>query len=1364
MSSTKHSQQQATRTRPPAPKTIHYPSQLPVSRQRQQIMQAIKNNQVVIIAGETGSGKTTQIPKMCLELGLAEKGLIGHTQPRRLAARTVAERIAQELGQKLGQTVGYQVRFNSEVSRHSAIKLMTDGILLAEIKDDPLLKRYSVLIIDEAHERSLNIDFLLGYLKGIMAQRPDLKIIITSATIDPQSFARHFSPSHKPTQSKPEQQKQTLPDDSPPIIEVSGRTYPVEIRYRPLTQPKTENQTHESNQTSQNLTDQDPIEGILAGIQELASEEPGDILIFFSGEREIRDAAEAIQGMLTQKKNRLPHYQILPLYARLSLAEQAKVFKTGKEAKIVLATNVAETSLTVPGIKYVIDTGTARISRYSTRTKVQRLPIEAISQASANQRSGRCGRVSNGIAIRLYSQEDYENRAQYTDPEILRTHLAAVILHMLASGVAQSAADIQNFPFVQPPETRAIKDGLNLLRELGALTQDPQQSTHHKGRAKKPAKALNATGQAMALLPVDPRLARMIIEASRRGCSKEILVLAAALTIQDPRERPSQERAEADQLHARFKDDKSDFTSFLLLWNYLHSKQQELSSNQFRKLCRREYINFLRVREWQDLFTQLSSIAPEAGIRLPSGKELDPAGQETNIHRCILTGFLSQIGLKDQRAKGEYLGARGSRFHIFPGSALFKKRPEWLVAAELVETSKLWARVNAAVEPEWIEQAAPHLVKSTYSQPHWSSRQGAVLAQQKVLLFGLPLITDRTVQYWRVDAAAARDIFIRSALVEGDWKTRHAFFRRNQRTLAQVEELEARLRRRDLRLDDQTLFDFYDARLPQDIYSQAHFDRWWKQASKTKPHLLDFKAEQVMDQSAADFDHNQFPRTWTAQTPQGELVLDLRYEFAPVSGQSSRDQTSDGISVQVPLLFLNQLEQAPFDWMIPGRRLELITALIKSLPKHLRKHCVPAPDVAQAALAALTQNYSPASHELLPALARILQKLRAVNIRPEDFNWQALPAHLRFTFVVRDAKNKILAESKSLSQLQDQLQGQIRTALAASLGASTTTLAGIENLAAGRNHQQPRPPQGQLKASTPSRAGQPAGLKERTGLTAWPGQDIPTKIERVIASQQVSGYPALVDEGESLGLRIFADQAQARSQHRAGLIRLLKLQLPSPVRYVSEHLSHQEKLVFTQNPHGSVAKIVEDCTLAAIDRLLAQELPYDQQAYRKVYEHVRAELIETVFEITSLVAQILQEAAAVRKLIKKSSSLATVHTMSDLKTQLDLLIYPGFISRTPANQLTELPRYLKAMLLRMDRLGPQLHRDRQLMLTVQALEQTLAQEKERSRANQLDQAELTRISWMLQELRVSFFAQDLGTAYTVSEKRIRKALADLHKN
>jgi ATP-dependent helicase HrpA len=1310
---------------------ITYPEMLPVSERRDDIMAAIAANQVTIIAGETGSGKTTQIPKMCLELGLAEKGLIGHTQPRRLAARTVAERIAEELDVKLGEEVGFQVRFTGQVGRSTRIKLMTDGILLAEIQHDKLLKKYSTIIIDEAHERSLNIDFILGYLKRILPQRPDLKVIITSATIDPERFAKHFG------------------DDEPaPIIEVSGRTYPVEIRYRPLNMPAG---TIDSDDELEE--DRDPLDAVCDAVDELAGEAHGDILVFFSGEREIRDAADALRSRV-QTNRRLAGTEILPLYARLSLAEQHRVFSPGSggRRRIVLATNVAETSLTVPGIKYVIDTGTARISRYSHRTKVQRLPIERISQASANQRSGRCGRVSDGIAIRLYSEEDFEARREFTDPEILRTNLAAVILQMTAMGVARSPKDIENFPFVEPPETRAINDGVNLLRELGALAEpgkpadavrEPQASGRGGGRGQRREPGLTTVGHQLAQLPVDPRLGRMIVEAGKRGCVREVMILAAALTIQDPRERPSADsgskQQQAAELHKRFVDENSDFTGILNLWRYVQDKQKELSSTQFRKLCRTEFINYLRIREWQDLFAQLRQLAKPLGITLSSGGEVDPVGKHDDIHKSLLAGLLSHIGAYEER-KREYAGARGTRFAIFPGSALFKKSPDWVMAAELVETSRLWARVAARFDPVWAEEIAPQLLKRTYSEPHWSRRLGSVMAYEKVTLYGVPIIPQRRIQYGRIDRELSRDLFIRHALVEGDWRTHHKFFHRNRALLAEVEELETRTRRRGLRVDDETLFEFYDQRIGENVVSERHFDKWWKAARQEDPTLLDFDPDTLLTEEAEDLDAAAFPKIWR----QGSFELPLSYEFSPVA-PGGTPNPSDGVTAEVPVLFLNQLNPAPFRWQIPGLRADLVTALIKSLPKQVRKNFVPAPDVARTAAAALAQEFVPEEDELEPSLELVLRRLKGHIIPPGSWNWEVVPPHLRVSFRVVDARGKVLGEDKDLARLQEELAPQTRRAIADSLGATPKTA---------------KPVKKAKVASTPAAPASPAptGIQELTGLTEWTGGTLERSVKRLVAGHTVTGYPAFVDEGQTVAQRIYPTAAEQESAMRSGVIRLLALRVPSPQRYVLDHLNNTEKLTFSQNPHGSVTSLVDDCTLAAIDKLVPQELPWSREEFDRLYEVVRAELIDTVFSVTAVVEKILSSNRRIQKSLKASTSLALISALNDIKSQLEQLVYPGFVARTGYAQLSHLPRYLAAIERRLEKLPTNVARDGQQMAAVQKLEDEYDDAVAALRPGARRPEALRRVRWMLEELRVSFFAQELGTAYSISEKRVRAAL------
>lgn len=1316
---------------------ISYPAELPVSERREDLMAAIAANQVTIIAGETGSGKTTQIPKMCLELGLGDNGLIGHTQPRRLAARTVAERIAEELGVEIGQEVGFQVRFTGEVSRSTKVKLMTDGILLAEIQRDKLLRKYNAIIIDEAHERSLNIDFILGYLKRILPQRPDLKIIITSATIDPERFAKHFGSEEEPS----------------PIIEVSGRTFPVEIRYRPLSQPaggpagSGEDDDAVAASDDELEEDRDPLDAVCDAVDELALEAPGDILIFFSGEREIRDAAEALNARI-QTNRRLAGTEVLPLFARLSLQEQHKVFHPGSKRRIVLATNVAETSLTVPGIKYVVDTGTARISRYSHRTKVQRLPIERVSQASANQRSGRCGRVSDGIAIRLYSEEDYESRPQFTDPEILRTNLAAVILQMTAMGVARGPKDVENFPFVEPPDSRAINDGVTLLRELGALSAArPQEET-----GARRGGGLTAVGQQLAQLPVDPRLGRMIVESGKRGCVREVMILAAALTIQDPRERPQGDGSGKQQLaaekHARFRDENSDFTGYLNLWNYLQEKQQELSSTAFRRLCRNEFINYLRVREWQDLFAQLRQLARPLGISLDNKRLADPVGNHDGIHISLLSGLLSHIGILDER-KREYAGARGSRFAIFPGSALFKKSPTFVMAADLVETSRLWARVAAKFDPLWAEQVAPDLVKRSYSEPHWSKKMGAVMAHEKVTLYGVPIIPSRRINYGKVDPELCRELFIRHALVEGDWQTHHKFFHRNRALLHEVEELEARMRRRDILVDDETLFEFYDARIGRDVVSERHFDKWWKEARQQDPALLDFDQALLISEDAAALDESAYPKTLLHKG----FELPLSYEFHPVA-PGSPPNPSDGVTAEVPVLFLNQLDDAAFRWLIPGQRVELVTALIKSLPKQIRKNFVPAPDVARQAVAALEADFDPATDELEPSLELVLRRIRGQVIPPGSWNWDAVPAHLRVSFRVVDSKGKTLDEGKDLAALQERLAPATRRAIAESLGATPVTTA-------------PKGPKGRQAATAPGKAGAVSpsqdgaattGFAEKTGLTDWTFGTVQRQVQGIVKGHTVTGYPALVDEGQSVALRLFQTRSEQEQAMRGGVIRLLALKVPPPDRYVLEHLNNTEKLTFSQNPHGSVSALIADCALAAIDKLTPAELPWDEASFRALYEQVRAELIDTVFTVTATVERILASTRRIEKQLMGTTSLALISALNDVKSQLEQLVFPGFVARTGYAQLSQLPRYLAAIEKRLEKLPGNVQRDALHMATVQALEDDYDDAVSALLPGRRAGAELTQVRWMIEELRVSLFAVELGTAYSVSEKRIRAVL------
>ncbi|MCW2947561.1 MAG: ATP-dependent helicase HrpA [Actinoallomurus sp.] len=1212
---------------------ITYPEALPVSQKKDEIRKAIEDHQVVIVAGETGSGKTTQLPKICLELGLGVKGLIGHTQPRRLAARTVAERIAEELKTSLGEAVGYQVRFADHSGDGTLVKVMTDGILLAEIARDRMLRRYDTLIIDEAHERSLNIDFILGYVKRLLPRRPDLKVIITSATIDPERFSQHFGDA--------------------PIVEVSGRTYPVEVRYNPIEE------------------DDDQTQAILDAVDELALEPPGDVLVFLSGEREIRDTADALE------KQKLRNTEILPLYARLSVAEQHRVFQAHRGRRIVLATNVAETSLTVPGIKYVIDPGTARISRYSHRTKVQRLPIEPISQASANQRKGRCGRVSEGVCIRLYSEEDFLARPEYTDAEILRTNLASVILQMTNLGLG----DILDFPFIDPPDRRNVKDGVNLLEELGALDKE----------------RLTPLGRKLAQLPVDPRLARMVLEADRNGCVREVMVIVAGLSIQDPRERPADKRQAADERHARFADKESDFLAYLNLWEYVQERQKELSGNQFRRLCKQEYLHYLRIREWQDIYGQLRQVAKDLGVTLNS----TPADPQ-RVHISLLAGLLSHVGLMDAEKKDdgkrglrEYAGARNARFAIFPGSALAKKPPRWVMAAELVETSRLWARMAAKIEPEWVEPLAGHLVKRTYSEPHWEKKQGAVMAYEKVTLYGVPIVERRKVNYAKLDPELCRELFIRNALVDGDWDTHHRFLQDNRRLLDEVEELEHRARRRDIVVDDETLYDFYDERIPPEAVSARHFDSWWKKARRDTPDLLNFSTSMLVNETADAVTEAEYPDSWQ----QDAQRLPLSYQFEPGAD-------ADGVTVQIPLPVLNQVNGEGFDWQIPGLRENLVTELIRSLPKRLRVNFVPAPNVAKEVLARLT----PESGPLLDVLERELRAMTGVDIPRDAWDLTRVPDHLKITYRVVD-RERTLAEGKDLAELKRRLAPKV--------------------------------------SATLSRA---ADDIERQGLRTW---DLGT-LPRTYEQGRVKAYPALADEGDSVAVRTYATQAEQERSMWRGTRRLVLLNAPSPTRVLQGELSNQAKLVLSHTPHGSVAALLDDCVACAADRLIAEHggPAWDEAGFRRLYDQVRAELTDTAAVVFAHAQRILASAHQVEARLKSTNSPTLIPALTDVRAQLSRLIFPGFVTVTGARRLPDLLRYLRAMERRLERLPDDPHRDRERMLKIQQVEGAYVRARDARPGN----PKIREVRWMIEELRVSFFAQQVGTAYPISEKRILKAL------
>ena len=1257
---------------------IVFPESLPVSQRKAEIEKLLSEHQVIVVAGETGSGKTTQLPKMCLELGLGHLGTIGHTQPRRIAARSVAARIAEELQTELGDLVGYKVRFNDQISDNTQIKLMTDGILLAEIQTDCFLNQYSCLIIDEAHERSLNNDFILGYLKQLLPRRPDLKVIITSATIDVERFSKHFN--------------------NAPIIEVSGRTYPVEVRYRPVAEED----------------DQDQLQGILNAVDELQAEGRGDILIFMNGEREIRDTAEALQ------KQNLKHTEILPLFARLSAQEQSKIFHPSGLNRIVLATNVAETSLTVPGIKYVIDPGTARISRYSYRTKVQRLPIEPISQASANQRKGRCGRVSEGICIRLYSEEDFNNRPEFTDPEILRTNLASVILQMTALGLD----DIEAFPFVDAPDKRHIQDGVKLLEELGAIQPKKyksrdgarlptrvqnltDESSRQETRAsesteKKQGWELTPIGRQLAQLPVDPRLAKMLLSAVDFGSVYEVMIIVSALSIQDPRERPTEKQQASDEKHRRFADKKSDFLAFLNLWNYLQEQQKELTKNQFRRQCQKDFLNYLRIREWQDIYQQIRLAVREMGLPINSEK-----AEYQQIHTALLSGLLSHIGLKEVE-KQQYLGARNAHFAIFPNSVLFKKQPKWVMAAELVETSKLWGRMVAEIEPEWIEPLAEHLIKKSYSEPRWSKSRGAVIADEKVTLYGVPIVAARPVNYGSIDPTVSREIFIQSALVEGDWNTKHKFFKENQRLVREVEELEHKSRRRDILVDDRTLFEFYDQRIGTEVVSQKHFDTWWKKAQQKDPELLNFERSFLINDDAEQVSKLDFPNFWH----QGNLKLKLTYQFEPGTD-------ADGVTVHIPLPLLNQVEMTGFDWQIPGLREELVIALIKSLPKSYRRNFVPAPNYAQAFLGRAV----PLEKPLLDTLIYELRRMTGVTVEAEHWNWEQIPSHLKMTFRVVDENGKKIAESMNLDELKFSLKDRVQESI------SAVADDGIE----------------------------------QSGLHIWSFAELPQCYEQKQRGFSVKAFPAIVDEKDAVGIKLFETEFEQAVAMQQGLRRLLLLNVPSPIKYLHEKLPNKAKLGLYFTPFGRVLDLIDDCIACAVDKLIADfgGFVWNEEGFNKLRDFVRENVNEVTVDIAQKVEQILTLTHQLNQRLKGKMDFTMAFALSDMKSQISGLIYQGFVQKSGYARLPDLFRYLQAIDKRMDKLAQDVNRDRAAMLRVEQVQQAYQQLLAKLPKSKPISDEVAEIRYMIEELRVSLFAQQLGTKYQVSDKRILNAINEI---
>ncbi|MDK8667308.1 ATP-dependent RNA helicase HrpA [Corynebacterium marquesiae] len=1232
--------------------TISYPDALPVTARKDDIAEAIRDNQVVIIAGETGSGKTTQIPKICLELGRGRRGFIGHTQPRRIAARTVAERIASELDQKIGESVGYAIRFDDRVSETTAVKLMTDGILLAEMQRDRFLNKYDTIIIDEAHERSLNIDFLLGYLKRLLPKRPDLKVIITSATIDPESFAAHFADA----------------DGNPaPIIEVSGRTYPVEIRYRPL-----------EFEAGGKVVDQDPLDGLTEAIEELMREGDGDILCFFPGERDIRDAMEAIEG------KKWKNVEVTPLFGRLSNQEQHRVFSEHRGRRIVLATNIAETSLTVPGIRYVIDTGTARISRYSTRTKVQRLPIEPISQASANQRSGRCGRVADGIAIRLYSEQDFESRPEFTDPEILRTNLASVILQM----VSLKLGDIEQFPFIQPPEHKAIRDGLTLLHELGAL-HDKQD---------KPS--LTTVGRDLARIPLDPRMARMLIEANTNGCLDDVMVIVAAMTIQDVRERPLDFQAQADQAHARFKDKTSDFLSMLKLWDYIKQTRNEQSGNKFRKRMKQEFLHYMRIREWFDLVRQLKDVTKQLGWTYQEGTER----RSDDIHMSLLSGLLSNIGARDGNSK-EFQGARNTRFLVFPGSALAKKPPEFLMAAELVETSRLWARDVAAIDPAWVEKLGADLLKHNYSEPTWSRKRAAAIAHQKSTLYGVPIVADRTVPYHRVDPSAARDMFIRNALIAGDWNTHHAFFKANAQALDDAAAYEEKARRRGLIVDEDTLFDFYDQRIPAKVTTGRHFDSWWKKERRRTPDLLDFDPTKLIDDSH-EVTEESFPDHWR----KGSIDYELTYKFEP-------GDPLDGVTVMVPIPMLAGLDTEGFDWLVPGLRLELVTELIRSLPKALRRTVVPAPEFAERAIDRLIPYEGPITQQL----ADVLRELGGQGINATDFQVSKLPAHLRMNYGAIDKRGKIVDSDRDLAALVRRQAGHIKSSV-----------------------------------SRVSRTSESTAVSEWTDDTLGTIDDT---VKTTVDGHEVTAYPALVATKDGVELKVHPTKAAADAAMVTTTLTLLMREISVNASQMVKGLPLQQRVAVDSYPHGGADGLVNDARVAAIrDLMMEAGGPVrTPAAFQKLKDTVKPQVPGRVRQAVVAIAPGLAEYSNLRAELAHWDGPA----IDDMRAQLDFLLPRNAITVHGMSHLRHLPRYIQAMRIRLEDMNLDPDRDADRQAEVDNAKAYLSNRLRSLPAGREKTREVKDVHWMIEELRVSLFAQRLGTAHAVSLRRIQKAVDKL---
>ncbi|MFW2334704.1 ATP-dependent RNA helicase HrpA [Ilumatobacter sp.] len=1224
------------------------PDSLPIADRADELVAAIRDHQVVIVAGETGSGKSTQLPKLCLLAGRGVEGMIGHTQPRRVAARTVAERVAEEIGTTLGDAVGYTVRFDDRVGDGTLLRVMTDGILLNELQRDRYLRRYDTLIIDEAHERSLNIDFILGYLKQLLPQRPDLKVIVTSATIDTERFAEHFGADGVPA----------------PVFVVEGRTYPVEVRYRPY---GADNDDDPGDR-------RDQVRAVIDAVAELEREGPGDVLVFLSGEREIHDIADAL------RREELRDTEVLPLYARLSSSEQHRIFRSHRGRRVVLSTNVAETSVTVPGVRYVIDAGTARISRYSRRLKVQRLPIEPVSQASAGQRAGRCGRLGPGVCVRLYTADDYDGRDEFTEPEILRTNLASVILQMTAIGLG----DVTRFPFVEPPDRQAVRDGYLLLDELGALRE---------GRVGAPRK-LTDIGRQLARLPVDPRLGRMVIEAERQGCVREVLVIASALSIQDVRERPKDAPERAAELHRRFDVEGSDLLSIVALWDHLRERQRELSGNRFRRMCRDEHLNYLRVREWRDLYSQLRQVAGQLKIR-PTVDEAHP----DRVHQAVLAGLLSHIGVRDGDGR-EYRGARDARFVIAPGSVLARRGPKWVMAAELVETNRLWARRVATVQPEWAESIAPHLVKRSYGEPWWDARAGRAVVAETVTLYGLPIVAGRTIGVGRVDPALAREMFIRHALVAGDWETRHDFVQSNARFVERVALLEARVRRIDL-LDDDALYEFYDERLGDDVASSRDFDRWWKTARRDDPERLELGPSALRNRGGIRLE--DYPDTMTIDG----VDYRLTYRFEP-------DTPLDGAALNVPLTALNQLNGEGLDWLVPGYRAELVGLLIRSLSKDVRRALIPMNETA----AAVFERLGEPSGRLVDAVAAAVRDVAGVHVTGDDFDVARLPDHLRTHLIVIGDDGSVIDAGDDLEAIRDRQAGSTRTALAAA-----------------------------------------APIEERRDIVSWDIGTLDQVVEqRADDGHVVRAYPTLLDRGDSVALRVVDNESLQRRAMHGGVRRLLLMAAAPTTPKVERSLDRRAVLAVAAGPIP-LSDLAADAIEAAIDAVMSRyELPWDDGAFARIEQAVRKDAPQLAADALAVAADVVDAANRVLQRTAALPAEALHPTVADAEAHVGRLIAPGFVRRSGADRLPDVHRYVRGIEYRLDHLGGDVARDQRRMAEVRPLERSIAAALDGTPGRDHDVRELV---WMIEELRMSTFAQPLGVKGPVSAKRIRQSFRSI---